>query len=380
MIRMHKEEDIKKLIELENNVLGTSLSEKMYEMALTSEMAYFYVYEENNEILGYISTVFDGEIIEILNFCVRPDMQGKHIGTLLLTNALNELYVKGAHSAILEVRESNVNAINVYLNVGFKKINVRKAYYDNGENALVLQRLFVLGDDIELAYQEEFSKAEFTKEYIKFTDDIQKDKYSNNYYELIDLKAFKKLLKNAHGDFIDFQVKEKNTELFEGFEEEETKLLYTNIYRLDIKTKNIGSVEFVNDSNSAEFYNFMFEDNKRWGVDFARCNAGRYLETFLENPRFKGFVIKEDGKIIGTCHTYIFKDGGKIEDFFLSDAYRRKGYGSVLFKAAVDYLKSEGVKEISLEADEDALELYKRWGFVEVRNNYTYHKELKNNG
>ena len=30
-------------------------------------MAYIYVIEDNNDIIGYISTMFDGEIIEIMN-------------------------------------------------------------------------------------------------------------------------------------------------------------------------------------------------------------------------------------------------------------------------------------------------------------------------
>ena len=142
MIRMHKEEDIKKLIELENNVLGTSLSEKMYEMALTSEMAYFYVYEENNEILGYISTVFDGEIIEILNFCISPKRRRCHLGENLLNHVFSELKKYGAKSSFLEVRDDNVAAISLYSKLGYKKINVRKQYYSDGCDAQVLQLIF----------------------------------------------------------------------------------------------------------------------------------------------------------------------------------------------------------------------------------------------
>ena len=65
MIRLIKYEDIKRIVELENDVWGTTLGEKMLEMAVRSTIAYYYVYEENNNILGYISTMIDGDVIEI---------------------------------------------------------------------------------------------------------------------------------------------------------------------------------------------------------------------------------------------------------------------------------------------------------------------------
>lgn len=140
MIRLIKYEDIKRIVELENDVLHTTLGEKMLEMAVKSTIAYYYVYEEKNKILGYLSTMFDGEIIEILNFCVDKEYQHQGIGTKLLSYALDSLKEKGAKSSILEVRESNINAINLYKKLGYLKINVRKEYYDNGENALVLEK------------------------------------------------------------------------------------------------------------------------------------------------------------------------------------------------------------------------------------------------
>ena len=141
MIRLIKYEDVKKIVELENDVLGTTLGEKMLDMAVKSSLAYYFVYEERNNILGYISTMFDGEIIEILNFCVNKSYQHQGIGTKLLSHALEYLKDKGAKTSILEVRESNINAINLYKKLGYSQINIRKQYYDNSENALVLEKI-----------------------------------------------------------------------------------------------------------------------------------------------------------------------------------------------------------------------------------------------
>ena len=48
--------------------------------------------------------------------------------------------LKGS-SIILEVNSQNYNAIKLYEKQGFKQISKRKAYYSDGNDALVLQKL-----------------------------------------------------------------------------------------------------------------------------------------------------------------------------------------------------------------------------------------------
>ena len=44
----------------------------------------------------------------------------------------------GATSFSLEVRESNIKAQNLYLKSGYTKSGIRKGYYSDGENAIVM--------------------------------------------------------------------------------------------------------------------------------------------------------------------------------------------------------------------------------------------------
>ena len=138
MIRKIKESDIKSIISLELETLNTTLGEKIFKDSISNPMDKFYVYEDNEEVIGYISISFDGYQGEILNFCVKKDYQHKGIGSSLLNHAIVDLSKMGATSFILEVRESNVNAISLYNKFDFKEISVRKNYYSNGEDAKVL--------------------------------------------------------------------------------------------------------------------------------------------------------------------------------------------------------------------------------------------------
>ena len=139
MLRPYKLEDVNRIVEIENNTLNHSLGIDFYTNDINNPIARHFVYEIDNEIVGFISSYFDGEIIEVLNFCVDTMYQSKGYGNKLLNDFFNQF---DALSSILEVRSSNARAIHVYEKNGFKTIRIRKAYYSNGEDALFMQKVF----------------------------------------------------------------------------------------------------------------------------------------------------------------------------------------------------------------------------------------------
>ena len=231
MIRRINYDDVSKIVELENNTLGTTLGEKMIDMAIRSPLAYYYCYVENNKLLGYISTMFDGEIVEILNFCVDKEYQHQGIGKKLISYVLSYLNTLGAKSSILEVRESNINAINLYKKIGYKQISVRKNYYSNGENALVLEFKFIDIDEIEENYTLEFSKKEIHDNYINYYDDNQKDKYCSNFYVTNDKKGIKSILKDNKRYFIKIDSNVDLSEYLKDYEKDITVNLVSHMRR-----------------------------------------------------------------------------------------------------------------------------------------------------
>lgn len=141
MLRRIKESDIEELIELENSCLSTTLGYSMLYDSINSTFTRAYVECDNNEILGYISLTFDSEVIEIMNFCVKKEHQGKGIGYQIIENVLNMLKQEGAIRSILEVRSKNERAINLYKKIGYNEIHRRKGYYDGVDDALILEKI-----------------------------------------------------------------------------------------------------------------------------------------------------------------------------------------------------------------------------------------------
>jgi ribosomal-protein-alanine acetyltransferase len=80
------------------------------------------------------------EDADILNFGVSHKFQKQGIGSLLLENFLHKtarLYLKAVW---LEVRESNLNAINFYKKRGFTEIQIRKDFYRQPSESAILMK------------------------------------------------------------------------------------------------------------------------------------------------------------------------------------------------------------------------------------------------
>lgn len=139
-IRQMRQEDIDSVLKLEENHLDSSLGRDHFVLALDSEYSYYLVAEEDNNIVGYISSTID-EYSEILNFVVDGAYQGNGIGTKLLLNVIDKAIEKKSKSIYLEVNEINVKAISIYLKNGFKKDHIRKNYYKNNDAYVLIKEL-----------------------------------------------------------------------------------------------------------------------------------------------------------------------------------------------------------------------------------------------
>lgn len=92
-------------------------------------------------IVGYcIISVAVGEA-HIMNISVSPDFQRQGAGQKMLEHLI-EFARPRAEKLFLEVRPSNIGAVNLYRKAGFREIGVRKGYYpakDGREDAIMFE-------------------------------------------------------------------------------------------------------------------------------------------------------------------------------------------------------------------------------------------------
>jgi ribosomal-protein-alanine N-acetyltransferase len=97
------------------------------------------VHSTLNKVIGYIIFWQIGEDVQVNNISVHPDFRRLGIGETVLKQVIELVRWRGARMITLEVRPSNMAALNLYRKLGFKMIGVRKGYYTNPpEDAFVL--------------------------------------------------------------------------------------------------------------------------------------------------------------------------------------------------------------------------------------------------
>lgn len=81
------------------------------------------------ELMGYFLAMRGFEEMHLLNITVAPSRQGQGWGHMML-DALSLLSRhEGAQWLWLEVRQSNLRALQVYERYGFRRVSIRKDYY-----------------------------------------------------------------------------------------------------------------------------------------------------------------------------------------------------------------------------------------------------------
>lgn len=140
-IRLMEKDDIQAITKGEIESLGETLGENFFIKELTNPAARFWVVIEDADLIGYLGAYILEPSAEIINFYVLSNYRKKGFGSILFKELLKECMMRGITTISLEVREDNTPAISFYLKQGFKKINVRKQYYQDGTNALVMQKV-----------------------------------------------------------------------------------------------------------------------------------------------------------------------------------------------------------------------------------------------
>lgn len=78
---------------------------------------------------------------EIITIGVNPEYRKNGIATAMLTLIENELKKSGVKKIFLEVSVNNTPALNLYKNNGYNEFSVRKKYYDDGSDAILMQKI-----------------------------------------------------------------------------------------------------------------------------------------------------------------------------------------------------------------------------------------------
>ena len=143
-VRMFSKDDLNAILEIQNACKGIAAWRTHEYEQLAADprgMLLVAVCEDRMlpEIVGFSAFYrVDGEA-ELWNIAVAPAHRRRGIARALLDEAFRRLVDAGAHRVFLEVRESNLAAVELYHSLGFVPLSRRKDYYQHPkEDALIL--------------------------------------------------------------------------------------------------------------------------------------------------------------------------------------------------------------------------------------------------
>lgn len=88
-----------------------------------------WVVEQQNQFIGYAVFINAVEECHLLNICIDPELQGRGYGRQLLNHVMDNAKEYKAVCVFLEVRPSNIHAVDLYESEGFNEVGLRKQYY-----------------------------------------------------------------------------------------------------------------------------------------------------------------------------------------------------------------------------------------------------------
>lgn len=144
-IRNARKNDINEILEIEKNsfdpleIFPKSL---FFHYLKESNGDFFVVLNPAESIVGYAILVEKNGNGYLLSIAVHPKSRNKGIAASLIEFIENKCKEKGYKKLILEVRMDNEKAIKIYRKLGLIKVGIKLGYYEDGENALIMEKIF----------------------------------------------------------------------------------------------------------------------------------------------------------------------------------------------------------------------------------------------
>lgn len=133
---------IEDILKVEQECFSDPWSEKMFSEEISGKFAHYYVAEVHGHAVGYMGMwALSGEG-HITNVAVSSAHRRKGYAKALISHFVEIAEKENLEFMTLEVRASNEPAIALYESFGFVQVGVRKKYYDNKEDALLLTKFF----------------------------------------------------------------------------------------------------------------------------------------------------------------------------------------------------------------------------------------------
>jgi len=137
--RLMQPDDVAQIAQLEKEIFTDAWSFEQFMSETDGQFfKYPFIVNVDNQLAGYTCIWAFSDEVHINNFAIHPDFRRKGLGLKLISYIFDTF--NAYKSFFLEVRVSNKAAIGLYKKSGFIEYFIRKKYYSDGEDAVVMKK------------------------------------------------------------------------------------------------------------------------------------------------------------------------------------------------------------------------------------------------
>jgi len=140
-IRAMTEADLEVVLVLERSAHVHPWSAEQFRRELGNPASHIELLEHAGAVAGFLCWWLVADEAEIHNVVTAPVFRRRGVARRLLQHVLAAAAAAGVQRVLLEVRIGNAAAIALYRTYGFVDCGVRRRYYVDGEDALLMEKL-----------------------------------------------------------------------------------------------------------------------------------------------------------------------------------------------------------------------------------------------
>ena len=141
-VRPLHESDLEAVLAIERASYQQPWTLEQFKQELKNPVSLIAGCQIENRLAGYICYWLVAGEMQILNLATAPRYRRRGVAKKLLDYAFAFCEARGLVAAWLEVRAGNLAAQDLYRQCGFEVDGCRRAYYQDGEDALLMVRKF----------------------------------------------------------------------------------------------------------------------------------------------------------------------------------------------------------------------------------------------
>lgn len=130
--------DLDQIAGIERDSFPAPWPREFFDLELQAEHRFSLVATLDSRIVGYLFAMYVFEEMHINKIAVDVAHRRRRIAEALMSHTFRFAKEHEIETLTLEVRETNRSAQHFYLHLGFERTHVRRRYYPDGEDAVIM--------------------------------------------------------------------------------------------------------------------------------------------------------------------------------------------------------------------------------------------------